>query len=287
VNGRLFAARTERQRIRRDIIEVPDSLVPRTTIDRFLIRANGKVSTGTRNFVTWAGGAGIQRFEDLPELDLDFNDSDDILAGAGWGRNVSRRTSVGLAYRFRHVSYEDTPSIDTHTLGVTIRNKLGEKTDLDAAAGVVRIEGDGESDTTPSFFLDIRRELDRYNDLLFGLRRVVTPGIGIGGPTEDSGGYVRWRYRQSRLWWTEIATTYWHRSRVGSDGSVGTEGFRTLSSIWWTPVRYLSAGLFHSYTNQDSLDSADSASDTSYNTGGFSLRWEILGDSYGGLRRGR
>jgi hypothetical protein len=74
---------------------------------------------------------------------------------------------------------------------------------------------------------------------------------------------------------------------VGLDESSGTEGFRTLSSIWWTPFRYLSLSLFHSYTNQNSLSTVGSSADTAYNTGGFSVRWEILGDNYGGLRRGR
>jgi len=286
MSARVFASRTPRQMIYREVIDVPDSLVPRTSINRAYVDVKGKVETGARNFVTWRAGGGLQHFEETPEVE--YNDSDQLIAGAGWGRNVSRRASVGLAYLFRHISYETTPSLNTNTLAVTSRVELTEKMNFTGALGAVRLEReDGESDSTVSFDLRINRELDRYNDLRFGVRRLVSPGFGIGGATLDEGGFVGWRYRSSRLWWADVNATYWHRERIGSNPTRGTEGFRTFSSIWWTPLQHLGFGIFHSYTNQNNLDPTSSTSDTAYNTGGFSMRWDILGNSYKGLRRGR
>ena len=286
MTARLYATRTQRQAIRREIIDEPDSLVPRTFINRVSLDLRGRVDTGARNFVTWLAGGGLQHYEETPEVQ--YNDSNQAVVGAGWGRNITRRSNVGLAYFYRHISYETTPSVDTHTLAITTDYKIGEKTDLRGAFGVVDVQReDGESDSTFSFDLGIRQELDRYNDLRTGLRRVVTPGFGLGGATLDEGGYVGWRFRRSRLWWADVNATYWHRELVGTDGTRGTEGFRTRTSVWWTPLKYLSFSVFHNYTNQNSLGPGGSASDTAYNTGGFSVLWEMLGNNYGGLRRGR
>ena len=286
MTARLYGTRTQRQVIQRETIDVPDSLVPRTFINRAALDVNGRVDFGARNFMTWLAGGSLQHYEETPEVQ--YNDSDQFLVGAGWGREITRRSSVGLAYVYRQISYETTLGVDTHTLAITTDYDIGEKTTLRGALGVVQLQReDGESDSTVSFNFGVRQELDRYNDLRTGLRRVITPGFGIGGATLDEGGYVGWRFRRSRLWWVDINATYWHRELVGTEGTQGTEGFRTRSAVWWTPLNYLSFAVFHVYTNQNSLSSTGSSSDTDYNTGGFSVLWEILGNKYGGLRRGR
>jgi len=274
---RFFGVRTERQHIRRETIESPDTLLPRTTIDRFQLQADGRVETGQRSFIRWAGSGSIQNYEDLPDEGITYNDSDSVRAGLGWGYEVNRKVDLGVVYGYGRFTFEETPTTQTNTLDIAASVELGPRTELRAAAGLLVYEEGSFDDATPSFLLQIERGVSRGSSLLFGLRQGISPGTGQGGATEDYGGYVRWNYRPAREYRIDLSTTYWHRDRIGLDAGTGTEGFRTLSQLWWTPTDYLELGVFHIYNDQSSLDGGSSSGDTSYNTGGVNIRWDVRG----------
>lgn len=273
----LFGVRTERQRIRDETIENPDSLVERTTIDRFQLTATGRVETGERSFIRWAGGGYINNYDDLPQQGITYNDSNSVRGALGWGYEVSRTVDLGVVYAYGHFAFEETPTVESNTLDIAASFELGPKTELRAAAGVLYYEEDSFDSTAPSFLLQLQRDVTRGSSLLFGLRQGISPGTGQGGATEDYGGYVRWNYRPAREYRINLMATYWHRDRIGVAAGTGTEGFRTLSELEWTPGRHFSTGIFHIYNDQNSLDSAGSSGDTKYNSGGVNFRWDIRG----------
>jgi len=273
-----FGTHTERQRIRDETIENPESLVERTTIDYFQLAATGRVETGQRSFVRWAGSGAVNNYEDLPQQGITYNDSNNFRAAVGWGYEVSRTFDLGVAYAYGHFAFEETPTVESNTLDLAASVELGPKTELRAAAGVLYYEeGSSFDSTAPSFLLQVQRDVTRGSSLLFGLRQGISPGTGQGGASEDYGGFVRWNYRPAREYRINLAATYWHRDRIGVDAGTGTEGFRTLSELEWTPGKHVSAGIFHIYNDQNSLDSAGSSGDTSYNSGGVNVRWDIRG----------
>jgi hypothetical protein len=179
------------------------------------------------------------------------------------------------------------PTTNTHLLDLAFDYQLGPKTDMRAFVGIQSWDEEGgESDTVPNFDFRVRREVTRGSDLLFGVRQGISSGTGRGGATEDYGGYVSWNYRPGRNYRIIANATYWHRERVsGIDAGSGTQGFRTLSRLEWTPGKYVALGVFHIYTDQNGLSA--SARDTNYNTGGINVRWDIRGRSGRGRSLGR
>ena len=293
-----FAVRTERQRIREETIEDPENLVRRVEQDRLRFVANGRVESGKRSFVRWTGAARVNRY-----AGDDFTDSDNLDLGVGWGYEVSRKADLGVVYGYSHLEFEHSgatpvdpvsglplpppPTTNTHLLDLAFDYELGPKAGLRAFVGIQSYDEDGgNSDTVPSFDFRVRREVTRGSNLLFGVKQGISTGTGRGGATQDYGGYVSWNYRPGRNYRVIANATYWHRERVGAaaQGS-GNQGFRTLSRFEWTPGEHVALGVFHSYVDQNGLTT--SAGDTSYNTGGINVRWDIKGRSGRGGSLGR
>ena len=190
-----FAVRTERQRIRQETIEDPDTDVQRTQLDRLRFVARGRVETGTRSFMRWTGAGRINHYDGD-----NFTDSDSLDLGVGWGYEVSRKADLGVVYGYTRMEFEHSgappasgdpppPTTNTHLLDVAFDYELGPKTEMRAFAGVQAYDEDGgESGTAPSFDFRVRREVTRGSDLIFGVRQTISQGTGRGGATQDAAG---------------------------------------------------------------------------------------------------
>jgi hypothetical protein len=274
----LDASRTERQEVRYQTLEIPESVIPRTTIDMATVNTRGKFDVAPRSFVTWRAGGGVNHYRDTV---IDFQNSEWFDLGFGWGHYVTRRATLGVSYSFRNISFETADTTQAHTLDLSSSVNLSPKLTMSARAGVIQVEVGGGSTTTTSLDVNLVRVVDRGTNLVFGVRQLVSPGSGVtSGATEDIGGYGSWRYDGSRHYSADVTVRYWHRQRVDAETTrgPGNKAVQTSESLLWTVSRRVSLGVFHTYTDQQAIGGADPEfNDAKYHTGGVIFRWAVLG----------
>lgn len=274
INFRLDGARTESQGIRDSLPDASVSFLPRTTIDRVALDVSGRVSGGERYFITWGVGGGINRYDD-PEGS--YEDYDGVEGTVGWEYQTSQRFTTGLSYTFQSISLETLESTSVHGLYVIGSWVLGRNISGSLQVGAMNVEVQDDSTTELGLSGILERSLTRATALRAGVRQEVSQGIGVGGATLDRGGFLGWRFSRERKVDATVNLGYWRRESLDLPGAVegGTKALSASESIGWFLTRHLNAGLFHSYTKQESLAAVDDLLATDYHSGGFFLRWEF------------
>jgi len=222
---------------------------------------------------------------------VDFNDSIDFGARGAWRRELSERSSLGLGLDASYFDFEDTDSVFVESLGVVGTYNTARTMTLSYAVGATRANSEGDSDTAMYLDVTITRTPTETSAFGAGVRQSYTPGSGVGGATQDRGGWVSYdRTSPARGVNASILGGYWERLGVefgepsatppppGTPVSGDTKTFTVSGSVGWSFNRYVALSAAYAYVDQraDSGSAADSL-DTRYGSYGVNLRWNISG----------
>lgn len=285
--------RTQRQGIDPERPDAPVTLVNRTNYQRGIVSVTGETRFGKRSSVSWGGGAWAQDYEDQ-----DLQDSLTGFATLGYGWAYSERGSVGITYNYQHIRYEEAPALgiledDTlniNTIQVGTKRTFGKNTEGSLGIGAFTAETLDTSVSDPSYNLSITHRVLEKNLFMLGLARMASAGGGQRRATVDEGGYLSWTYTPIKALDLNVNAGFWRRDDLATlvDEPVpgtplpGTEpgGRNTITTnttLSWNTGRFVSLGVFHRYNRQEEADAPTASSNTSYNSYGLFLRWNIRG----------
>lgn len=316
-----YGSRGEQQSQVFEAPELVSSLVPRTTVTRGGFDVNGRLSTGERTFLTWGVGGGINRYEDpvivtaiqpstgqIVTGPLPLVDSDYVEGRFGWGMEFSERTTAGIEYSGRFLTFEDIPitppfrevaftgrQTTAHSIYFNGSRKFGATVTGNLQLGVVRtqvegstVAGGARANIDPSVNASFARSITQNASLAFGVRQSVGSGNGLSGASLDRGGFGSWAWASPRTGFgAGVTLAYWQREAIEEatlDRRSATRTLQMSENLSWTPGSHFSYGVFHSYRDQAASDGSslgfgpDSQLEANgYHSGGLFVRWNIFG----------
>jgi hypothetical protein len=265
----------------------PVTLVPRTDRDSGKIELRKTTTTSELSTWDWGVGTSAVRYHNtlpttLEDADsLTLQDADTLFADLGYDRDLSERISLGGVYDFQFFQYESERSdVEIHTFLAVANIVLGQYTEMRVGLGAFLAEGRLDSFSDPSGELILTRVVGERSSLSAAISQRVSVGTGLQRATRNRGGYLAWSVKISRDLSATINASFWRREDLASlvdQVSAGTRTFLTAGTLNWNPWPTLGVSVFHSYNNQDSLGSTDSALDTRYHSGGVTVRWSPRG----------
>ena len=87
--------------------------------------------------------AGTRSHDDIPGFTdvttgFDVEDRDSYGGTVGFGRQMSKSTTLGVAYNYNHFDLDLSGSEDSHEMGLTLGHQISRRRDLSAFVGVFR-----------------------------------------------------------------------------------------------------------------------------------------------------
>lgn len=296
------AGRTDRQGLRVTGADRPVTFLPRTTQDFGHGSLGGTFAAGRRALIDWGIGAGVSRSEDVPDnpatpaVDdpVDYNDSVDFSARGAWRREISERTTLGLGLDASYFDFEATDSVFVESLGLVGSYNTARTMTLAYALGATRANSADDSDTAMYVDVTLTKMPTETSTFGAGLRQTYTPGSGIGGASQDRGGWVSYDHTSPvRGVNATLLGGYWERLVVefpsatppppGTPIAGDTKTFTVSGTVGWSFNRHVALNAAYAYVDQRAKDQsgappefADSL-DTRYGSYGINLRWNITG----------
>ena len=303
----LDAGRTDRQGLRVTGADQPVTFLPRTTQTYGHAHLGGSFPAGRRALIDWGTSAGISRSEDVadnpatpaPGDGVDYNDSVDFGARGAWRRELSERSSLGLGLDASYFDFEDTDSVFVESLGLVGTWNTARTMTLSYALGATRANSGDDSDTAMYVDVTLSKMPTEASTFGAGLRQSYTPGTGIGGATQDRGGWVSYEHvSPAQGVNASILGGYWERLVVDFGGAGATppppgtpvagdtKTFTVSGSVGWNFNRYVALSGVYAFVDQRAASGAADSLDTRYGSYGINLRWNITGRGAGAWTQG-